>query len=481
MGTSFSLPRWRAVSCTSRMGAAWRASSKNISKKSPMRYIRRASGCCALTSRYWRIIGVRDVTGRGDMRGEVYVARREKMSSGERGAGLARASIPRRSRYISPPYEPPRPRYRLPPRQRGPGAGRGRGGRAVGRAGALLHAAAGDGPGGARRGGDREGRSRRRRRAAGPRELHRPADRPRHRARTASGAGDSRHGPPLPPRPGPPRCPLRDSRRPGDRRRGRPAGRLERAGLRGGPSSGRNGAGPRPRAAAAGRRRGGGGDRLRGFAAAGDPRLAPGPAPLGAGTARSGGGDPGRFSRDGVGPGAPHLGDLLAAAGRYSPEKSLPQTPCARADVTASEPIVRSACEADLDRIVQLEEMAFHDPWPREMLAYELAHPHALLLVASRTGGPPDAYAAFRHAVGEAELLRIGVNPEARRQGLARVLILEGLERLRRLDVQVCFLEVRVDNQSAIDLYERLGFSCTGHRKGYYRDGVDALIFVLGI
>jgi [ribosomal protein S18]-alanine N-acetyltransferase len=149
--------------------------------------------------------------------------------------------------------------------------------------------------------------------------------------------------------------------------------------------------------------------------------------------------------------------------------------------VTASEPVVRSACEADLDRIVQLEEMAFHDPWPREMLAYELAHPHALLLVASRTGGPPDAYAAFRHAVGEAELLRIGVNPEARRQGLARVLILEGLERLRRLDVQVCFLEVRVDNQSAIDLYESLGFSCTGHRKGYYRDGVDALIFVLGI
>lgn len=150
--------------------------------------------------------------------------------------------------------------------------------------------------------------------------------------------------------------------------------------------------------------------------------------------------------------------------------------------MTAPRPTVRSACEADLDRIAQLEELAFHDPWPREMLAYELAHPHAVLLVASRAaGGPPDAYAAFRHAVGEAELLRVGVDPEARRQGLARALLMEGLERLRGLDVQLCFLEVRVDNKSALDLYESLGFSCTGHRRGYYRDGTDALIFVLGL
>ena len=150
--------------------------------------------------------------------------------------------------------------------------------------------------------------------------------------------------------------------------------------------------------------------------------------------------------------------------------------------MTAPAPAVRSAHEADLDRIVQLEELAFLDPWPREMLAYELAHPHAVLLVASRSeAGPPDAYAAFRHAVGEAELLRVGVDPAARRQGLARALLLEGLERLRRLDVQVCFLEVRVDNKAAINLYESLGFCCTGHRRGYYRDGTDALIFVLGL
>ena len=38
-----------------------------------------------------------------------------------------------------------------------------------------------------------------------------------------------------------------------------------------------------------------------------------------------------------------------------------------------------------------------------------------------------------------------------------------------------------MDNQSAIYLYESLGFSCTGLRRGYYRDGADALVFVLGL
>ena len=145
-------------------------------------------------------------------------------------------------------------------------------------------------------------------------------------------------------------------------------------------------------------------------------------------------------------------------------------------------PFVRPAHEADLDVIAGLEQAAFQDPWPREMLAYELCHPHAVLLVAGRgADGPPAAYAAFRHAAGEAELLRVGVGPESRRRGLARALLVEGLERLRRADVQVCFLEVRVDNRSAIYLYESLGFSCTGLRRAYYRDGADALIFVLGL
>src|SRR5436305_2012274 len=221
--------------------------------------------------------------------------------------------------YSNHVHPPPRPRYRLPLGQRGPGAGRRGGGRAVGRAGALLHPAAGDGAGGAGGGGDRRRGSRRHRHAARAGELHRPADRPRHDARPVPGAGDPGDGPPLP-------------------------------------------AGPR---------------------------------------------------------------DVTAL--------DLPPVP----------PIVRPAGEADLDAIAGLEQAAFHDPWPREMLAYELCHPHSVLLVAAGAPeAPPAAYAAFRHATGEAELLRVAVDPESLRRGLAPALRLEGLERLRDARVDAGCVEV---------------------------------------
>lgn len=90
-------------------------------------------------------------------------------------------------------------------------------------------------------------------------------------------------------------------------------------------------------------------------------------------------------------------------------------------------------------------------------------------------------YAAFRHAAGEAELLRLAVLPEERRRGVARALFFEGAGRLQAESVQVIFLEVRLDNAPAIALYESLGFTRAGRRRGYYRDGTDALVYVLEI
>jgi ribosomal-protein-alanine N-acetyltransferase len=39
-----------------------------------------------------------------------------------------------------------------------------------------------------------------------------------------------------------------------------------------------------------------------------------------------------------------------------------------------------------------------------------------------------------------------------------------------------CFLEVRSINTAAVELYGSLGFEACGERKGYYRDGCDALV-----
>ncbi len=80
-------------------------------------------------------------------------------------------------------------------------------------------------------------------------------------------------------------------------------------------------------------------------------------------------------------------------------------------------------------------------------------------------------------AVGEAELLRIAVRPEARGQGLGRRLLRANTEALRDLGITELHLEVRVSNGAARHLYEAEGWLATGLRKGYYRNGEDAALY----
>ena len=141
-------------------------------------------------------------------------------------------------------------------------------------------------------------------------------------------------------------------------------------------------------------------------------------------------------------------------------------------------PLLRTARLDDLERIAWLEQLGFPDPWPRELLAYEISHPMSLVLVAVWAEGlPPAGYASFRKGGGEAELLRLAVAPGERRRGVARALVTGGIERLRPAGIETCFLEVRTNNDGAIAFYQELGFERVGRRPGYYRDGSDALVY----
>jgi ribosomal-protein-alanine N-acetyltransferase len=73
--------------------------------------------------------------------------------------------------------------------------------------------------------------------------------------------------------------------------------------------------------------------------------------------------------------------------------------------------------------------------------------------------------------------MNLAVDEQYRGRGVARVL-LERLFEMTGDDVDRGYtLEVRVTNETAIELYRRLGFVETGVRRGYYTDNrEDALI-----
>jgi ribosomal protein S18 acetylase RimI-like enzyme len=88
----------------------------------------------------------------------------------------------------------------------------------------------------------------------------------------------------------------------------------------------------------------------------------------------------------------------------------------------------------------------------------------------------------FADAV-EAELIDIVVAPLWRRRGVAKALLRWAFAALRvslePQQIAVVQLEVRADNESALALYRGLGFVSDTVRKGYYRDGMDAVLMHL--
>ena len=86
------------------------------------------------------------------------------------------------------------------------------------------------------------------------------------------------------------------------------------------------------------------------------------------------------------------------------------------------------------------------------------------------------AFACGLVVLDELQITTVAVAPELRRQGLGRQVVGSLLMEARRLGARKATLEVACDNTSALALYGQLGFSTAGIRRGYYRNGSDALI-----
>lgn len=144
---------------------------------------------------------------------------------------------------------------------------------------------------------------------------------------------------------------------------------------------------------------------------------------------------------------------------------------------------VRPAVAFDLDALALLHAEAFarawDQPWNRDSIAALLAMPGAFGLIGLIDGAPAGLVIA-REAAGEAEILTLGVIPDARRRGLARLLLDETASRAAAEGAERLFLEVAEDNLAAQALYAHAGFVRVGRRPDYYaREGgtrVAALI-----
>jgi len=94
------------------------------------------------------------------------------------------------------------------------------------------------------------------------------------------------------------------------------------------------------------------------------------------------------------------------------------------------------------------------------------------------------AYAVMRLLLEEGELLNIITDKAFRSQGYGKALLKHLLSIAQQQNIKKIYLEVRVSNSAAIDLYAKLGFKKIGLRKNYYpaKEGrEDASILALDL
>ena len=134
---------------------------------------------------------------------------------------------------------------------------------------------------------------------------------------------------------------------------------------------------------------------------------------------------------------------------------------------------------ADLGDIERIERSAYPTPWSRSMFAGELAKPSSISLGAVDAEGEFAlvGYLIISRYVDAWHVMNIAVDPDHRGRGVARALFDELFERTADDPLRGYTLEVRVSNDEAIRLYDRLGFRSRGVRRGYYTDNrEDALV-----
>ena len=129
--------------------------------------------------------------------------------------------------------------------------------------------------------------------------------------------------------------------------------------------------------------------------------------------------------------------------------------------------ILREMFVDDLDQVMEIEQDLFHVPWTKEGFFTFLTRDDAKIL----------GYCGLLMVLDEGDITNVAVRRDRQKEGIGAFLMQSLIRLAAEREVTTIHLEVRVGNETAIRLYERMGFTGDGIRKAYYSDPVeDALL-----
>lgn len=132
-----------------------------------------------------------------------------------------------------------------------------------------------------------------------------------------------------------------------------------------------------------------------------------------------------------------------------------------------AEIIVRELKVEDSAAVAEMEQQSFSDPWSEKSVMETVQQKQSVCFAAEKAGHIL-GYLLVYHAADEAEIARIAVQKEARRQGAAGKLM-QALEHYcEEHKMEKLLLDVRESNEAARSFYTKNGFVEDGIRQGFY-------------
>jgi ribosomal-protein-alanine N-acetyltransferase len=138
----------------------------------------------------------------------------------------------------------------------------------------------------------------------------------------------------------------------------------------------------------------------------------------------------------------------------------------------------RQPIALDIPVLATYEKELFpYSPWSTSQFKEEFAGiPTTRFMSVAEDGNTIIGYCGvFLPAPGiEADILTVSVLPDYRRQGIAKEFMRQIEEWSKEREASAMMLEVEISNESAIKLYESLGYMKISVRMDYYGPGKDA-------
>ncbi len=142
---------------------------------------------------------------------------------------------------------------------------------------------------------------------------------------------------------------------------------------------------------------------------------------------------------------------------------------------------IREMTYSDLEKIAELEQQLFKEPWSRDDFKRELDENEFAKYMIAEIDGEIAGYFGLWILFDQAQITTIGTASKYQRQHVASMMMKTIEKMCIENECEFLSLEVRVSNLPAQKLYQKFGLEIVSVRKNYYSDHEDAYLMVKAV